>query len=185
MNMHIKGFLVTCILLMGMSAHAQWGARAGWQNSNIFYGDDDNADNIGSNLHSFYVGLYKNHEIGGRILTLNTGLEYSRVGWTDSDETYRKIDYVHIPIGVRVKVLFLFVQAGITPSINIGEDYRLLGIDVKNDDTEAGLFTLPAHIGAGVKLGPFVIDARYSIGLNKLNDDGRIGFFQFGGGIEF
>lgn len=185
MNTRIKSLLVICALLMGVSVQAQWGARAGWQNSNIFYGDGDDPGNIGDNLHSFYVGLYKNHEVGGEILTLNTGLEYSRVGWMDSDETYRKIDYVHIPVGVRVKILFLFVQAGVTPSFNIGEDYQVLGIDVKDDDTEAGLFTLPAHIGAGVKLGPFVIDARYSVGINKLNDDGRVGFFQLGGGIEF
>lgn len=177
----MKKLLILTFALSSFAAFSQIGIRAGWQNSNMFY---DGTETIGSNLHFFYVGAYKNFDLASSFIQFHAGAEYTRVGWSENDNNYRRIDCINIPLGVRLNLGPIFAQGGIGPNIALREEYYIAGVDVLNDDNKMNTFDWPAHLGVGLTLGPLVIEARYYLSLTTANDDGRAGFLQFGGAIQ-
>jgi hypothetical protein len=183
----MKKFILFAIFISMMSLSLETfsqdiGIRGGFQSAGT-WNDGEQVDN---SLGAFYVGVFKNTKFGlGSLLTLNYGLEYMQNGHQADDNNYRKIDYLSLPIGLRVKLGPIYAQGGVNGNFKIGENYLVNGTDVLNDNNKTSSFDLPAHIGLGFKLLMINIEGRYHYGLLDVNNGNRNSYLQIGAGISF
>ncbi|MFD2203470.1 outer membrane beta-barrel protein [Shivajiella indica] len=176
-------FLLIEIVSMNFETMAQdIGFRGGYQSSGTW----NDGDQVDGDLPGFYVGIFKNSRIGlGDLLMINYGLEYIQNGHKSDDSNYRSIDYLSIPLALRVKLGPVYAQGGINGNFRIGEEYLLNGSDVLNDNNKTSGFDVPAHIGLGFKILMISIEARYHYGLMDVNNGNANRYFQIGAGISF
>lgn len=182
----MKGFLFGALFLgfvfMEIGANAQGiGIRAGFQSATT----SNNGNQIAGSLDHFYLGAFKNRHLGaGDLLTLNTGLEYMQNGHRTNDENFRRMIYLSVPVGIRLKLGPVFVQGGVNGNIKLSENYQVNGSDALNDGNKTNTFDLPAHIGLGLKLLIFEIEARYHQGFLDVNNGNKNSYLQLGLAIE-
>lgn len=174
-------FSLTLVIAFALSADLKAqklvGFRAGWHNAVLSGSSLEDYPN-----NNFYIGAYRNNKFGG-IFAFHTGLEYFQNGAKKDDNNYRKLHYISVPLGLRVKLGPVFALAGPALNFKVGESSRYLGQSIDADD-KAAFFDLPAFIGAGVKFLMFTVEARYAVGLLEVNDGVRNQYFQLGLGLQ-
>lgn len=175
--------LVFGLVIMGFETNAQgFGVRAGYQVAQT----NNGGNQIGGNLGYFYLGGFKNNKLGiGSFLMFHTGLEYMQKGHRTDDANFRRIDYLSIPVGLRAKFGPAFAQIGINGNVKLSERYQVNGSDALNSSNETNSFDLPAHIGLGMKILIFEIEARYHQGFIDVNNGNKNSYLQIGAAIEF
>ena len=158
------------------------GIRMGWQEAMTY----NKGEIVGEGLKNFYIGLSHIRNLGrSKILSLYSGLEFTQNGYKADDSNYRKINYIGLPIALRVKLGPLFAQAGYNANIRIGEKLKVNSIDALISSTKSKWCDFPLQFGAGIKLSILTIEARYHYGIVKVNNDNKIAYFQVGAGISF
>jgi len=176
---------IAALVIFQFDAQAQdkeFGIRAGWQMSITI----NDGEQVGGNLNTFYVGIFRDRSLGGsEFLYFHGGLDYSTGGWYTDDDNYRKIYYLSGPAALKVKLGPAFVQLGAIFSARLGEKYNLLGEDALTDETKTESFDIGAHVGVGVKIAMVSIEARYNIGFLDVNHGDRNASLQVGAGISF
>ena len=159
------------------------GIRAGYVMSNIL-------PSAPGSISGFYAGFAHDNPIGNsKILYIHGGTEYTQAGYQILDDTYRRLHYISLPSGLKVKLGPVFVQGGFAFNFKVAEKYMVDGQDAKTDDNKYKVFNFPVHGSAGLMLGPVTIEARYNYGLSKLNKtldpDSRLSYIQLGAGFAF
>jgi hypothetical protein len=173
----MKKLIITCFvfLFLALSSSVQAqdnGIRAGWHYAGLFA----DGTQLFDPLNSFYVGFFRNNQLGIDILSIHTGLEYFQNGNTIGDEKL-VLHYVSIPVALRVKLGPVFALGG------LGLNFKLGGNTSFHE--EVNFFDLPALLGVGVKLAFLTIEARYGWGLLNIADgDIKNQYFQLGLGIS-
>jgi hypothetical protein len=158
------------------------GFRGGYQSAGTW----NDGNKVDGDLTGFYVGIFKNSKFGlGELLTVNYGLEYMQNGHKNNDSNYRSIDYLSIPLALRVKLGPVYAQGGINGNFRIGEEYLVGGSDVLDDTNKTSGFDVPAHLGIGFKILMISIEGRYHYGLLDVNNGNTNRYFQLGAGISF
>ena len=166
------------------AAGVQFGIKAGGNMAKITGADVvDVADTL-KNKVGFIGGIFLAFNFG-KVVTIQTEVLYTMKGssfeYTDLDVTYTgKLygDYVEIPLLLKIKiplpVIQPFVFAGPSVGFKLHEKLSIDG-EVVPPDPAAPLFKnndYGAIFGAGLNLGrSFMIDVRYSMGLQKVLDD--------------
>ena len=175
--------IMACLLFMGFEANAQGiGVRTGYQVAFT----NNSGNRIGDGLGHFYLGAFKNNKLGiGSLLMLHTGVEYMQKGHRTDDANFRRMDYLSIPVGLRAKFGPLFAQVGVNGNFKLSEKYEVNGSDALNSSNETNSFDLPAHIGLGIKVLIFQIEARYHQGFLDVNDGNKNSYLQIGAAVEF
>jgi hypothetical protein len=157
------------------------GIRAGYQLAQVYAGDDQ----VDGDLDAFYVGYARGITIGAGILSLNTGVEYQQNGHRADAGNLRRIQYLGIPVGLRVKLGPVFAQAGLNGLVRIAETYLVNGTDVLDDDNASDFVDAVAHVGAGFRILAVSLEARYHSGLTTGANGNRNRYWQFGAGLAF
>ncbi len=174
-------FIVVLLIAIGFStdlkAQKLIGIRAGWHYATLVGSPlEDNPNN------TFYIGLYRNNKFGG-IFAIHTGLEYFQNGAKLDDNNYRKLHYISVPLGLRVKLGPVYALGGPALNFKVAESSRVLGQSI-DDDNKAAFFDLPVFLGAGVKIFMFTVEARYAWGLLDVNDGVTNQYLQLGVGLQ-
>lgn len=183
--------LIAAAVLVGLTisaGHAQNvlvgkrnGIRAGYQLAQVYAGDDQ----VDGDLDAFYVGYERGITLGAGILSMNTGLEYQQNGHRADADNVRRIHYLGIPVGLRVKLGPVFAQAGLNGLFRVAETYTINGNDALDDDNASDFFDAAAHVGAGFRFLAFTVEARYHQGLITGANGNRNSYWQFGAGLAF
>jgi hypothetical protein len=181
----MKNFLILILMLSGLSfgARAQFGIRAGFQTASTF----NNGSRVQGSIPGWYLGFITEDNVGlGNFLKWHSGVEYIRVGHRQNDQNFRRVDYLAVPMGLKLQVVRrAFVKGGISPSFKVGEEYRVGGNDALNSSTRTSVFDLPMHIGAGFSIGLIDLEARYNTGLINVNRGNRNRYLQLGAALRF
>ncbi len=111
---------------------------------------------------------------------LHTGVEYMQKGHRTNDDNFRRMDYVSIPIGLRAKFGPMFAQVGVNGNFKLSEKYEVNGSDALTSSNETNSFDLPAHIGLGIKILIFELQARYNQGFLDVNKGNKNSYLQIG-----
>ena len=149
------------------------GIRFGYQNSQLSESD-------WGELSSFYVGIFGAKKIGvSKLLSIYTGLEYYETGTYHDADNQVKISYLSLPINLRVKLGPMYGFGGVNPSFKIGEDAKLLGVDV-SDQTKISGFDMGAQLGIGAKLAFIGIEVKYNLGFIDISDGNKTSHLQAG-----
>lgn len=174
--------LVLCFIGVGFDVKAQFiGFRGGYQTAYT----NNNGSQIDGSLGNFYLGVFKNKKLGvGDLLRLHTGIEYMQNGHRANDANFRKINYISVPVGLRVKIGPLFAQGGVNGNFRISEKYEINGVDALTDTNKTSTFDLPAHVGLGFKILILEIEARYHQGFMDVNNGNKNSYLQIGLAIE-
>ena len=118
-------------------------------------------------------------------LGISAGLLYSMQGCKfDGDNDQEKLDYINIPIMANYYVMpGLAVKAGIQPGFLVSAK------DGNSFKNQCNTFAFSIPIGASYEYQNFVVDARYSLGLSKINKEGskshKNGVFMISIGYKF
>lgn len=151
----------------------KFGIRAGYQTS--FLSSD--GEKVNSSKSGFYAGVYRDTKIFS-FLNFNSGLEYSQLGGSKFDSNDYTLNYVGIPLGLKVKIGPLYAQGGTGFNVKVAESGAPATYDTK-------WFDIPAYVGAGFNILFMSIEARRTWGLtdiaNGLNNNG----FQLGLNMRF
>lgn len=184
MKIFFLSAMILTLVFMGMNdVNAQgFGIRSGFQGAYT----NNNGNQIGNSLDHFYLGAYKNRKLGaGKLLMLNTGLEYMQNGHKTNDSNFRRINYLSVPVGLRAKFGPVFAQGGVNGNIKLSEKYEVNGADALNDGNKTKTFDLPIHVGVGLKVLVFEIEVRYHQGFMDVNNGNKNSYLQIGAAIEF
>ena len=107
--------------------------------------------------------------------SLGAGVLYTQQGaeQDDVDVTY-EIDYVNVPLTANFYVWKgLALRAGLQPGFKVASKIKYNDIEKDMDDAVKG-FDLALPIGLSYEYRHFVIDARYTFGLNEIFDKDEI-----------
>jgi hypothetical protein len=154
------------------------GLRAGWQLSGIY--SNGKLPTGYDPLNSFYVGLNKDIKLIP-LLRLGVGIEYSEVGMTSADSSIG-IQYLYLPLYLKVKLGPVFALGGISPSFKIGDTMQ--GISPYTGQDPA-TFDAPVFLGLGIKILFLSIEARYNWGTVDVFDGAKNQYLQIGGAVTF
>lgn len=178
--------LFLCNPLFAGDGDTKKGIRGGFQSSN-FYANNNSAEV----LNSFYVGFVAERKLIP-LLHIGSGLEFNQSGYTESilgsKYTFKRSN-LSIPIYAKVKVGPVFATGGISPQFGVGNSLKI--DDNKEDledDEKTNVFDAPVHLGLGIQILMFSIDARYNWGLSNLSKtsgDIKQQYFQLGAQIAF
>lgn len=182
-------FAWTALLrLTATPVHAQdvlWGKRngirAGYQLAQVYAGEEQ----VDGDLDGFYVGYERGITIVAGMISLNTGIEYQQNGHRADADNFRRIQYLGIPVGLRLKLGPLFAQAGVNGLFRVGETYTVNGVDVLDEDNESDFFDAAAHAGAGLRILVFTFEVRYHHGLTTGANGNQNRYWQVGAGMAF
>ena len=183
--------LFACPAFLGLAAtpmHAQdvlWGKhnaiRAGYQLAQVFAEDEQ----VDGDLGGMYVGYARGITLAAGLLSLNTGLEYQQNGHRADADNFRRIHYLGIPVGVRVRLGPVFAQAGMNGLFRISETYTINGADALNDDNASDVFDAAVHAGAGLRILAIAFEVRYHAGLTTGANGNQNRYWQAGAAISF
>jgi hypothetical protein len=164
----IAGFMISA----DIQAQKKWGARAGWSSAGTF----NDGDRVQSSIGGFYVGFQRKSRLFGPLL-VTSGLEYAQNGHRDNDDNYRRLNYISIPVGLRVGLGPVFATGGIAGNFRVAEKVFVDGEEI---DDNSDLFDAPVYLGAGINILIFQIEARYHWGLIDVNDGNKNQYLQLG-----
>lgn len=164
------------------AANVQFGIKLGGNMAKIT-GDDvaDVADTL-KNKVGFTGGIFLAFNFG-KVVTIQWEALYTMKGanfeYIDIDETVTgKLygDYIEIPLLLKLKiplpVIQPFVFAGPSVGFKLHEKFSIEGEDIPSEETIFKNNDYGAIFGAGLNLGrSFMLDVRYSMGLQKVLDD--------------
>ncbi|EMS35049.1 hypothetical protein C943_02941 [Mariniradius saccharolyticus AK6] len=175
--------LLGLLMVLGLKANAQFGIRAGFQSAQT----NNDGNQIQGSLPGWYVGAFTEDKLGVTgTLHWHSGLEYLQAGHRQDDLNFRKINYLAVPLGLKISILKLaFLQGGISPSFKVGEKYEVAGANALTQSNKTSVFDLPFHVGAGIKVLIFDIEARYNHGLINVNGGNRNRYLQLGAALRF
>lgn len=163
------------------------GIRAGWQSSFIAIDGYELSDES----NGFYAGFFKSNNIGVSILKLDTGIEYYQVNGQKetrfeqiTEAVELKLHYVSIPVALRVKLGPIYGLGGVNGAIKVAGKLKVNDNDA---DVDVSTFDAGAHLGLGVKVLKFGIEAKYNWGLVDIieDSDSKTEFFQLGAVLFF
>ncbi|CDN32219.1 hypothetical protein BN938_2146 [Mucinivorans hirudinis] len=180
-----NGFLILLILLSAVigSASAQrkpltFGVKAGlnFSNANDFLGSVKDGSITGRTdfTGGILLELRPISVIGISGELLYSGQGYKAKGsYVGADfEQDVKLHYINIPIMAKFYLLpFLSVNAGVQYGINVGANVDVKGMSIK-PEFKTSSFGIP--VGASVKLGPLLVDARYTFGVSNISKDSAL-----------
>ena len=120
---------------------------------------------IGPEMEYFLTDRFS---LGAGVLYTQQGAEQDKV-----DVTY-EIDYVNVPLTANFYVWKgLALRAGLQPGFKVSSKIKYNDIEKDMDDAVKG-FDLALPIGLSYEYRHFVIDARYTFGLNEIFDKDEI-----------
>ena len=147
------------------------GVRFGYQSSNLSESDWDD-------LHSFYVGVFGARKIGaGKLLSIYSGLEYYQTGTEENNDNKIVLNYLSVPLNLRVKLGPVYAFGGFNPSFKIAEKAKAGGEDF---DTDFNSFDIGGQIGIGVKFLFMGAELKYNQGLSDIGDENKTNHLQAG-----
>lgn len=182
----MASILLLCNPLFAGDGDTKKGIRGGFQSSN-FYSNSTSAEV----LNSFYVGFLAERKLIP-LLHIGSGVEFNQSGYTESvlgsDFTFKRSN-ISIPIYAKLKVGPVFATGGVSPQFSVGNTLKQ-GDDKQDldDDDKTNVFDAPVHLGLGVQILMFSIDARYNWGVSNLSKNNREikqQYFQIGAQIIF
>lgn len=152
--------MITASLLVApLPTYGQGGIMAGWNRA------DASVEVNGSEIdieprNGFNVGLFRTR---GDLIGYIAGLYYSQKGF-DTDTAAVKLDYIEVPVMLRVKIPYVRVYGGVNLAFEINckvENFPAPGgvPFVCNTDTES--VELGWKVGAGARLQMFSLDVAY------------------------
>lgn len=156
--MFLSVVLLATTLSTAKAGDNKWGVRAGYMNSNVYL----EGESIGDNLSGFYLGAFREHQLIP-LLSLSAGLEYSQMGFKSTGiiDDNMNINYLGVPVGLKVKVGPVSAIGGAAFNFKVGENDSYE--DLKGYD-------IPVFLGVGFNVLMIGIDARYQWGLTDIND---------------
>jgi hypothetical protein len=147
------------------------GVRFGYQSSNLSESDWDD-------LSSFYVGVFGVKKIGaGNLLSLYSGLEYYQTGTDKNADNKIVLNYLSIPLNLRLKLGPVYAFGGFNPSFMIADNAKIGGQDV---DPDINGFDIGGQIGIGVKFLFLGVELKYNQGLTDVGNDNKTNHLQAG-----
>jgi hypothetical protein len=153
------------ILVIAAPAGAQVGIQAGWNYSMPTVQVD--GQDVGSvkDVSGFNVGIFT--ERGGMIGFMG-GAYYSQKGF-DSDTASVNLDYIEVPVMLRVTIPFIRAYAGINLGFEIDCNTQngpvlLNGEAFFCEDNQTEAFDFGYKVGVGGKLLMFSLDVAYIFG---------------------
>ncbi len=184
-------FLAIAILAIVISSSAfagdKIGLRAGYQMGNLFNG----TSNFSGNMNSFYFGVFKEIKLIP-LIRFGVGVDYMQTGSVENSDNKIALQYINVPLNLKVKLGPFFALAGVAPSFKVSEQWTVLGEkDSPTSEQKSNIFDLPIFAGVGFKIAVLTIEARYYWGSQSVNDNISLGFegyknqyFQLGLGIS-
>lgn len=169
--MMIAAMMVATLTVSAQQATGSWSItpKAGINLSN--FAGDISGNSIKIGLAAGAEAMYQINPLIG----LSAGLLYSMQGCEGNSSTTLKYDFLNIPVLANFYVAPNFaLKIGLQPAICVSAKYKQdkNEADVK-DNVQSITFDVP--IGASYEISNFVIDARYNLGLAKVNKgDGSI-----------
>jgi len=154
---------------------------AGWSNADLTQ-DDSSTDT----RNGFFAGVRKDIKIIP-MLHLNTGLLYVQKGasidFGGSGKEDFKLDYLDIPVGLKLKVGPVFATGGVSANFRLSSQFA----GEKVDDING--FELASSLGVGVKLLIFSLDLRWNNSFGDIVKDNegsdiRNSYFLIGLGVS-
>ena len=168
-----KLMMIAALMLMSVGAFAQQATgtfsiipKAGINLSNVAGDVSGNSIKIG--LVAGAEAMYQVNPLIG----LSAGLLYSMQGCEGENSAKANYDFLNIPVLANFYVAPNFaLKVGIQPALIVSakEKNDKVEYDVK-DYMQSITFDVP--IGASYEISDFVIDARYNLGLAKINKNG-------------
>ena len=165
--------MIAALMLMSVGAFAQQATgtfsiipKAGINLSNVAGDVSGNSIKIG--LVAGAEAMYQVNPLIG----LSAGLLYSMQGCEGENSAKANYDFLNIPVLANFYVAPNFaLKVGIQPALIVSakEKNDKVEYDVK-DYMQSITFDVP--IGASYEISDFVIDARYNLGLAKINKNG-------------
>ena len=140
--------------------------KAGINLSNVAGDVSGNSIKIG--LVAGAEGMYQVNQ----LLGLSAGVLYSMQGCEGENDSKANYDFINIPLLANFYVAPNFaLKIGLQPAfvVSAKSKYDKVEYDVK-DAMQSITFDVP--IGASYEISNFVIDARYNLGLAKINKNG-------------
>ncbi len=170
--------LLFLLLAVGNQAQAQFGVKAG-VNGAVLDGQNINMDT--NYKTTYHVGAFLRLPVLGP-LSIQPEVLYSLQGSEFKSTVVNydtKLHYLNIPVLARVKVGPVFAEAGPQFGVLLGArengTLRISATDgygpvnrTADNNYKKNDFALAA--GAGLELGSLIIGARYTAGLNNIND---------------
>ncbi|WP_430811028.1 MULTISPECIES: outer membrane beta-barrel protein [unclassified Carboxylicivirga] len=167
--------IVICFLLSMGALNAQdkhTGVRVGYQSSVMM----KDSHKYGSHGDGFYAAFYRDTKVLP-FFFFNAGMEYSRVT-TEIEKQDYKLDYLGIPLALKLKLGPIFAQGG--AAIN----FKLNEIGNPFDD-KAEWFDTNAFVGAGLSFFMLNVEAKYLWGLTEVHNGIKNNGLQLGIGLRF
>jgi hypothetical protein len=179
----VMAFVALLAMPQPAAAGVQFGLKAGGNMARPTGADlDDIADTL-KNKVGFVGGIFLAFNFG-KVITVQTEVLYTMKGaaydYVDIDETVAvKLygDYLEIPLLLKLKIptpgIQPFVFAGPYVGFKLREKATVMGEDMPIDEALFKGNDYGAIFGGGLQLGrSFHIDARYSMGLQKVLESG-------------
>ncbi len=185
-------FISIFIISLSFNANAQdenssRGVRAGWQLSDYYFDGSAIGD---SPLNSFYVGFFNENKIIP-MLYFGSGLEYFQNGSNigNATDAQFKQHIISVPVYLKFKIGPVFATGGAAANFKVAENYVLGGNKIEvPENLKSNVFDVPLHLGLGVKILMFTVEARYYWGMLDTFQNApetNTQYFQIGGGISF
>ena len=158
-------FTVFAVCIMfAASAQFKGGLKAGANLANL---TGDVTDT--KMLFGFHVGAYGQFSLSD-ALTLQPEVLYYGAGAAYDPDGDIKLNYLVVPVMFKYNLGESFnIQAGPQVGLLLSAEANPGGVDIK-DFVSGTDFSLNVGVGAG--FGKFSVDARYSLGLSNISDDG-------------
>jgi hypothetical protein len=156
------------------------GIRIGYHSAGV-YADGSQLFDSHNNM---YVGLFRDNRIIP-MLHIGTGLEYFQNGWSNGDDTYRKLHTISVPAYAKLKIGPVFALAGVAANFKVSEKVMDSGQEVEiADDDKAAVFDLPISAGLGVKFLMITVELRYHWGTIESIPGTKNQYLQIGLGVS-
>jgi len=180
-------FLLTSVAIQAQSEDEDniRGIRGGWQSSDLFY---DNKEVGSTPLNAFYAGFFNENKIIP-MLYIGSGFEYFQNGSViSSNDTTYKQHLLSVPVYLKFKIGPVYAVGGASANFKVAEKY-LFGdnkFDVP-DALKANWFDIPVHLGLGVQILMFRVEAKYYWGTFDMydNSSAKMQYFQLGAAVAF
>ncbi|MBS2213557.1 outer membrane beta-barrel protein [Carboxylicivirga mesophila] len=174
-----KAMMILSLLMAGnlafvvMAQDKKFGIRGGYQTSYL----TQDGDKVGSSKSGFYLGAYKDTKVLP-FLHVNTGLEYSQFGASKLDNGDYTLNYIGVPLALKVKVGPLYALGGSGFNVKVAEKGNPF-------DSSAKWFDIPAYVGAGFNILFVAVEAKHTWGLTDINNGLNNNGFQVGLSMRF
>lgn len=164
--------VVTFVTVFTINAQTMFGAQAGVNIAN-FTGDSENSDaKIG-----FSIGFFADFDLADALI-FQPAVLYSTQGakWSEGDyKAKHKFDYINIPLMLKYEVVEKFyLEAGPQIGFLVSAEGESNFPGESNEDLKDYVKSVDFSLNVGASydlIDNLFIGARYSFGLNNINDD--------------